>query len=67
MQGDVLRLVTFDFILGAAGAGVVSISFEFHILEMHPDDGAGDASGFRVPSDMISNCKFTKLRLFHWT
>jgi hypothetical protein len=59
MQGYVVRLVAFDFVLRIVGTCVVSISFEVDIAEMHLSDRAADTSGFGVPTHVIANCKPT--------
>lgn len=59
MQGYVLRLVAFDFVLRIVGACVVSIPFEVDVFDMHLRNRAADTSGFGIPAHMIANRKPT--------
>jgi hypothetical protein len=57
MQSNMLRFVASDFILRIFRRCMVSIPFELHVLQMHPDDRAGNPTRFGVPDDVVSNFK----------
>src|SRR6266446_1714919 len=53
VQGDVVGLVAFDFVLGFVLARVVDVSFVIHVLRMHLGDSPADPPGLRVPADTV--------------
>src|SRR5262249_38802550 len=50
MQGDMVGLVAFDFVLRFVLARVVDVSFVIDVLCMHLDDSPADPPGLRVPA-----------------
>src|SRR5665213_314952 len=55
VQGDVIRLVALDFILGAVLIRMVDITFVRHILSVHLHNPSADMPGFGVPGHAIAD------------
>lgn len=58
VQGDVVRLIALDLVLGIFRARVVRIPFVVDVLDMHFEDCSANATSFRVPGHMIANSEF---------
>jgi hypothetical protein len=50
VQGDVVRSVALDFVLGIILAGMMNIAFVVYVLGVHLDDRAAGPVGFRIPA-----------------
>lgn len=55
MGGDVIRRVTFDFILRILLARVVCIAFENEVLCVHLDDRAADMTCLGIPGHVVTD------------
>src|SRR5438552_1956021 len=55
VQGDMVGLVAFDFVLGLVLAGVVDVSFVVHVLCVHLDDFPADPPGLRIPAYTVTH------------
>src|SRR6266550_7376228 len=55
VQGNVIGLVAFDFVLGLVLAGVVDVSFVVHILCMHLDDSPADPPSLGIPAYTVTH------------
>ena len=62
VQGDMIRLVALDLVLGVVSGCVVDISFPVDVLSVNPDDAAADPASFRVPSHVIIALESLRLR-----
>src|SRR5258707_15347831 len=62
VQGDVIGLVAFDFVLGFVLAGVVDVSFVVHVLCMHVDDSPADPPSLRIPAYTITHLESPRHR-----
>src|SRR6266566_4406115 len=59
MHGDVVGLVTLDFILWLILACVVRVPFVINIFGVHLDDRPGDVSSLRVPGHVIADLELS--------
>ena len=50
-----IRLITLDFVLRVAGAGVMGISLIVNVPGMDLDDMAADMPGFGIPGNVIAD------------
>jgi hypothetical protein len=55
MQGDMIRPVALDLILGVVRAGVMGVTLVIDILRMHSDDTTGNAAGFGIPANVVTD------------
>src|SRR5438876_10863850 len=55
VQGNVIGLVAFDFVLGFVLAGVVDVSFVVHVLCMHLDDSPADPPSLGIPAYTVTH------------
>src|SRR5712692_10097864 len=55
VQGDVIGLIAFDFVLRFVLAGVVDVSFVVHVLRMHLDDFPADPPSLRIPAYTVTH------------
>src|SRR6266481_1583139 len=55
VQGNVIGLVAFDFVLGFVLAGVVDVSFVIHVRRMHLDDFPADPPSLRIPAYTVTH------------
>jgi hypothetical protein len=58
MQSNMLRFVTFDFILWLFRGCMVGIPLKVHVLPMSPDNRVGEGSASEFRTTIVSNCKF---------
>src|SRR5450830_1392543 len=54
VQGDVVGLVTLDFILRLVRGGMVYVTFVVDVTSVHFDDFPAHPSGFRIPTHVIA-------------
>jgi len=62
VQGNVIRLVTLDLVLGVVSGCVVDISFPVDVLCVNPDNAAADPARFRVPGHVVIALESLRLR-----
>jgi len=43
MHGDMIRFITFDFVLRLIGIGMMAVSFVVDVVRVNPDNPATDA------------------------
>src|SRR5258708_3927480 len=55
VQGNVIGLVAFDFVLGFVLAGVVDVSFVVHVRHMHLDDSPADPPSLGIPAYTVTH------------
>jgi hypothetical protein len=55
MHGDMVCLVTFDFIFRLVFAGMTRMSLIFRVVRMNSDNPAANMPSFRIPSNVIAN------------
>src|SRR5438094_8493668 len=55
VQGNVIGLIAFDFVLGFVLAGVVDVSFVVHVLCMHLDDFPADPPSLGIPAYTVTH------------
>jgi hypothetical protein len=60
VQGNVIGLVAFDFVLGFVLAGVVDVSFVIHVRRMHLDDFPADPPGLRIPAYTVTQLESSR-------
>ncbi len=58
MSGDMIRFISFDFILRIRFRGVMCIAFVSEVPGMHFDDRAGNSPRLGVPAYFIACFKF---------
>src|SRR6266566_3154596 len=60
VQGNVIGLVAFDFVLGFVLAGVVDVSFVVHVLCMHLDDSPADPPSLGIPAYTVTHLESSR-------
>ena len=55
MQGDMICLIAFDFILWFVSAGMMDVPLVFHVSRMDFDDPAADMPGLGIPCNVVAN------------
>jgi hypothetical protein len=55
MQGEVIGLITLDFILRFIRAGMMNVTFVGDVASMHFHDFSMHPPGFRIPAHAIAN------------
>jgi len=58
MSGDMIRFITFNFILRILLRGVMCIAFVIEVPGMHFDDRAGNPSRLGIPTYFIAALNF---------
>ena len=64
VQGDVLGLVTFDFVLRLIHTCMVRVAFVVRVLCVYFGDRAADVARFRIPAHVVAHFKFGTNSLF---
>jgi hypothetical protein len=55
MQGDMIRPVALDLILGVVRAGVMDVALVIDVLDMHSHDMTGNAAGLGIPAYVVTD------------
>lgn len=55
VQSDVVSLIALDLVLGITTVRVMDIALIIHVFYVHLHDPAADATGFRIPADMVAD------------
>jgi hypothetical protein len=55
MQGDMIRPVALDLILGVVRAGVMDVALVIDVLRMHSHDTTANAAGLGIPAYVVTD------------
>jgi hypothetical protein len=55
MQGDMIRPIALDFVLGVVRAGVMGVALVIDVLHMHSHDMTGNAASLGIPAYVITD------------
>jgi hypothetical protein len=59
MQGDMIRPVALDLILGVVRAGMMDVALVIDVLHMHSHDMTGNAASLGIPANVVTDLETT--------
>jgi hypothetical protein len=58
VQGNMIRFVALDLVLGIVRARVVGIAFVVNIPDVYAHDMTTDPAGFGIPTDVVTDFEY---------